>query len=560
MTVAPGAVLDVTLADADADVAIATWERHARAILNAVGWEVETTATRRYANGASVVITAPIDALYAATEVNEWAWEATAAELGSTAIPAVDRAAERLRRVIASERNPALLAMKDAAAGHDVAFLWDDDHISIGMGTGSLTWEARAVPDPSSVDWSSVYDIPVAVVTRSNGKTTTVRLLAAIARAAGKVVGFTSTDGIYVGGELVDAGDWSGPGGGRTVLRDRRVEVAVLETARGGILRRGLGVDRANAAMVTNVAADHLGEWGADDVGAIAEAKLVVRHALRAEGALVLNADDETLVAHASSIESPVTWCSLDSTHALVLRGASEGRMAYTVEDETFVRRAAGGIDAVLSVSDVPITMSGVARHNVYNALGVIALGAALGFTDAEIATGLRGFSGSAAANPGRGNFYQFGGVHVLVDFAHNPHGMDALVDTVRGMPAERRLVLIGQAGDRDDESIRAFVRSMWTLEPDRVLIKEMRKYLRGRDEGEVPELVEQELRACGAPAERLERVDTEWQGVRAALAWARPGDFLFLPIHADRDLVLKLMDRMTRANWVPGDPVPVHD
>lgn len=556
----PGAVLDVTLTTADADLTIATWERHARTILNAVGWEEEATATRRYANGASLVITAPIDTLYAATDVNEWAWEATAAELASKSIPSVDQAAEHLRRAIAKERNPALLAMKDAAARHDVALLWDDDHVSIGMGSGSLMWEARAVPDPDSIDWSSVHDVPVVLVTGSNGKTTTVRLLDAIVRGAGKVVGFTSTDGIYVDHELVDPGDWSGPGGGRTVLRDKRVEVGLLETARGGMLRRGLGVDRADAAMVTNIAADHLGEWGADDVGAIADAKLVVRRVLSSDGALVLNADDETLVAHASDVVPPATWVSLDPAHALLARGVTEGRSSYTVADGEFVRRTPKGVDAVVSVNEVPITMNGAARHNVYNALGAVALATALGFTKAEIAAGLRGFSGSAEENPGRGNFYEFGGLRVLVDFAHNPHGMDALVDMVRRMPAERRLVLIGQAGDRDNESIRAFVRSMWALEPDRVLIKEMRKYLRGRKEGEVPELIEHELRASGAHAEQLERVDTEWQGVRAALAWARAGDFLFLPIHADRELVIQLMERLKRADWVPGDQVPVRD
>jgi UDP-N-acetylmuramyl tripeptide synthase len=560
MTAVPAAVLDVTLTTADADHAIATWERYARAILHAVGWEEEATVTRRYANGASLVITAPLDALYAATEVNEWAWEATAAELDSASIPSVDLAAERLRRAIADERNPALLAMRDAAARLDVAFLWDDDHVSIGMGTGSLTWEARAVPEPDSVDWSSVHDVPVVLVTGSNGKTTTVRLLGAIAREAGKVAGLTSTDGIYIDHELVDAGDWSGPGGGRTVLRERRVEVGILETARGGILRRGLGVDRADAAMVTNVAADHLGEWGADDVGAIADAKLVVRRALSPEGILVLNADDETLVAHASQLDRPITWMSLDPMHILLARGLAEGLSTYTVDNEEFLRRTPKGTDAVLSVNDVPITMNGAARHNVYNALGAVALGTALGFTDAEIAAGLCSFSGSAEENPGRGNFYEFRGVRVLVDFAHNPHGMDALVDMVRRIPAERRLVLIGQAGDRDNESIRAFVRSMWALEPDRVLVKEMRKYLRGRQEGEVPDLIEQELRACGASTEQLERVDTEWQGVRAALAWARPGDFLFLPIHADRNLVLQLMERLKRVDWVPGSPVPVRD
>ena len=136
---------------------------------------------------------------------------------------------------------------------------WDDDRVSVGLGTGSLSWRTDEIPDPSTVDWSAVHDVPVLLVTGTNGKTTTVRLLGAIAAAASRVPGLTSTDRIEVGGDLVDAGDFSGPGGARTLLRDRRVEIAILETARGGMLRRGLAVDRADAALVTNIAADHLG-------------------------------------------------------------------------------------------------------------------------------------------------------------------------------------------------------------------------------------------------------------------------------------------------------------
>jgi UDP-N-acetylmuramyl tripeptide synthase len=400
----------------------------------------------------------------------------------------------------------------------------------------------------------------VALVTGSNGKTTTVRLLAAIARAAGRMPGFTSTDGIYVGDALVDAGDWSGPGGARAVLRDQRVEVALLETARGGILRRGLAVDRADVAIVTNAAADHLGEWGVQDVAAVADAKLVVRRALKDGRALVLNADDPVLVARSRDLDVPITWISLNDHHRLVTTATGEGRTAYTVQDDVFGRRTGDGFEALISINTVPITIDGAAQHNVYNVLGAIALASALQFSDEDIAMGLQEFSGSAGDNPGRGNFYDFGGARVLVDFAHNPHGMDALVDMVARIPAQRRMVLIGQAGDRDDESIRAFARSMWKMDPDLVVIKEMRKYQRGRPEGQVAAMIEEELRACGATSDQLERADTEWQGVRRLLDLLRPGDFLFLPIHADRDLVLELMNRLERTGWAPGDPVPVRD
>ena len=143
-----------------------------------------------------------------------------------------------------------------------MTFLWDDDDVSLGMGTGSQTWPARDLPDPSDIDWSSFHDIPVAVVTGTNGKTTTIRLLCAMAQAWGKTYGNTSTDRVRVNEDVLDTGDYSGPGGARTALRDQRVEIALLETARGGLLRRGAGIQNARVAAVLNVAEDHMGQYG----------------------------------------------------------------------------------------------------------------------------------------------------------------------------------------------------------------------------------------------------------------------------------------------------------
>ena len=156
------------------------------------------------------------------------------------------------------------MALREAARARDVTFLAGEELVSVGAGGGALVWPAGALPDPAAVDWSRVHDVPVALVTGSNGKTTVVRLLAAILAGHGLTVGITSTDGVSVGGVRLAEGDYSGPSGARLLLRRPEVEAAVLETARGGLLRRGLGVDRAAVAVVTNVADDHLGEFGID--------------------------------------------------------------------------------------------------------------------------------------------------------------------------------------------------------------------------------------------------------------------------------------------------------
>ncbi|MEO0997244.1 MAG: Mur ligase family protein, partial [Pseudomonadota bacterium] len=233
-----GAIADLALGDAeDPETVAATWLPIARDTLDAVGWSDEAATTRRLEGGLSLAISAPIDALYAATEVIEWTCARLAEACGGEPAEAADAAVERLTGEIAAERNPRLLALQMAAAAQCVAFLSDDDEASVGLGTGSSTWPVNELPD--SVDWDAVRDIPVGIVTGTNGKTTTVRLIAQMIRAAGLNAGMSSTDWIGVNGDIIERGDWSGPGGARAILRRPEVDIAVLETARGGLLRRG---------------------------------------------------------------------------------------------------------------------------------------------------------------------------------------------------------------------------------------------------------------------------------------------------------------------------------
>ena len=180
-----------------------------------------------------------------------------------------------------------------------------------------------------------------------------------------------------------------------------------------------------------------------------------------------------------------------------------------------------------------------------------------LGVTAESMAGALRHFGATAGDNPGRANVYRLGGVTVVIDYAHNPHGMAALAEMSRAMPAGRRLVLLGQAGDRTDSAIRDLARAAWRLEPDRVVIKEMDRYLRGRRAGEVPALLADEFRRLGLGEADITLAGGELDGARSALAWARPGDFLLLAVHQDRPLVQALLDTLRATEWQPGSPVP---
>lgn len=577
----PGAHLDVVLHGLDPGPAIARWREEARRLLEAVGWSGATLATREHAQGASLAFTAPIDALYSATEVNEAAWHAVVAALGGDewlgverghghgdtledldadgddGAPTFEATVERLRARIAGESNPKLIALAREAEARGVILLCDDRRVSLGLGVRSRSWPVAKLPAPANVRWKELGGVPVALVTGTNGKTTTVRLLGAMARAAGRIAGVTSTDRVTVGEEVVADGDFSGPNGARSVLRDRRVEMAFLELARGGLLRRGLAVPHADVAVVTNVANDHLGEFGIFDLPALADAKLVVAKAIGPAGRVVLNADDPLLLARGLSGTPTVVWFTLDAAHPDVARHVSHGGEACILDGDALTLIRGGERSVVARASEVPIAFGGTARYNIANVLAAIGAAAHLELPLDAMRLGLKRFDNSPAENPGRANRWDLGGVAVIVDYAHNPHGLAAVALVAAGIPAKRRGLVIGQAGDRDDEAIREFARTAWSTTPNRVFIKEMESYLRGRDRGVVPALIEAELRRVGATPESLETHGSEMEAVRAALAWARSGDVLLLTTHAERDAVIALLERLAQRGWTPGHDFP---
>ena len=553
----PGALVEVAVGATDAPMVVEAWQVQARRLLDAVGWSGEATLARVVSGGVSMAISAPVDALYAAVDLNELAWLSAAAELNGHSLSPLEQAeaTRRLLDAIGAERNPALLSLADAAEAHGVAFMPGDDLVTVGQGAGSMTWPQDDLPDAGDVDWTRVHDVPVALVTGTDGKTTTTRLVAAIAAAAGHVPGLSTTDGVRVAGERVATGDFAGPEGARMVLRDPRVTLAVLETARGGLARRGVAVRQVAAAVITNIAADHLGQFGLHTLDDLAEVKFVVSRVIRATGRLVLNADDPELRTHAAGAGRTVTWFTLGEESTFVAGQVAGGGDGCWLRADGMLMWQQGthGIE-VLHVADLPIALGGAARYNVANALGAIGAAAALGLPVMAMTQGLAEFRGTAEDNPGRANLMQLGGVDVLVDYAHNPHGLAALVEVVGRMPAARKLILLGQAGDRDDESIRELVRVAWQIRPDRVVVKELHKQLRGRAPGEVPAVIVDELKRLGADETMIDVAPSEVVAVRQALAWAREGDLLVILAHSERGDVLAYLADLDARGWRPGE------
>jgi cyanophycin synthetase len=541
----PAAIIDVAI-EGPPEPVIRAWESAAMKWLDAVGYPDEKTCYRVFDGGASLLISAPIDVLYSMCELNEVAWASAVHACGEGETPDYDEEFPRLNRLFDEERNPALLALQKAAHDHEAPFLWDDDEVSVGYGEGAQVWTSDSLPSPEDIDWRAIHSIPVVLVTGTNGKSTTVRMTASIMASAGYRAGLTSTDYIRVGDRVIDTGDYSGTGGARMLMRQGDVEMAVLEVARGGLLRRGLGIERANAVLVTNVAADHLGEYGINTVAELIPAKFIVRRALQGNDPLVLNADDEGVVAYAANLDNTIAWYSLYADNSVMQGALSEGATACYLKDGwlwTASGREAGVSERkVVAVENIPAAIGGVVRYNISNALAAMSLAIALGINDASIRSGFAAFRGDETDNPGRGNWFEHEGVRILVDFAHNEHGMSALADTVILMEAERVVLLMGQAGDRLDKDIGDLTRAACSMKPDQLLICDLPGYERGREAFAVPRVIREAALQAGIPADSIGLFPGPKDATRQALEQARPGDLLVLLALAQRQEALALV------------------
>ncbi len=371
--------------------------------------------------------------------------------------------------------------------------------------------------------------IPLAAVTGTNGKTTTSRMIAHILKMSGKRVGLTTTDGIYIDGERILKGDMTGPWSARVVLTDPTVEAAVLETARGGILREGLGWDRCDVGCVVNVTADHLGLGGIDTVEDLAFVKRLIVEVVRENGSSVLNADDKLVAAMAEHAEGRIMYFSRSSTNDLVRKHVKAGGRAAVIEQ--------GVHGEMLTIYDgdrhipvtwthlIPATLEGKAKFNVENALAAAAVAYSMGISLEHIRQGLRTFTTSFFQAPGRCNVFDEHPFRVIVDYGHNPAAMTKMVELVQSLRHQRAIGVMMAPGDRKDEAIREIGRI--ASKSFDVFIAKEDSNRRGRPPGEVARLLREGAVEGGLAAEKCHELLTEREAIDFALGLAKPGDLV---------------------------------
>lgn len=378
--------------------------------------------------------------------------------------------------------------------------------------------------------------VPVLAVTGTNGKSTTCRMLARILRQSGLHVGLTTTSGVEVDGALVIRADASGPRSARMVLQDPSVEAAVLEMARGGLLREGLGFDRCDIGCVLNIAEDHLGLKGIDTVEDLAWVKAVVVEAVGRRGTSVLNFDDPLVARMARRAGGRIAWFSARGGAGMpeaLHRHVEAGGLAVVLESGPgggeIVLHDDGRRLPLMHAAEIPATLEGVARFNTLNALAAVAMAYAQGITLPVIRQALLGFATTFEQCPGRLNIHDGHGFRVILDYAHNPAGLGALREVVLAMrPRFRRsIAVVNTPGDRRDEDVRELGR-VAAASFDELVLREQPD-LRGRAPGEVMRLLQEGAVSAGFPAERIHQIAEELASVEAALRMARPGDLLII-------------------------------
>ncbi len=366
--------------------------------------------------------------------------------------------------------------------------------------------------------------IPIIAITGTNGKTTTTRLISHIVKNNGYRVGYTTSDGIYVHNSMLSKGDTTGPVSAEFILKDPTVEFAVLETARGGILRSGLGFGKCDVAVVTNIQEDHMGLSDINTLKDMANVKGVVAKSVKRDGYVVLNADNEHCVGIAKDVDCKIAYFSLNENNPVIREHCKKGGIAAIYENGYITIKKGEWKFRVDKASNIPLTFGGKVSFMICNVLAATLATYTYGFTIEDIKTNLETFIPSAAQTPGRMNIFNFKDYKVLIDFAHNPDGFRGIKEFLSSIDSTHKIGIITGTGDRRDEDIRELGRLSADMF-DHIIIRQD-KFLRGREAQEIVDLLLEGIRERN-PNQSHEYVPKEIEALKHALSLAKPGSYV---------------------------------
>ncbi len=545
-----GAVIDIELKENNENIAKLFVEELTKllSVLPIKDYEVKSLV---FSNGINIALRYPYDLLMVACEILDWVW-ADITDLIDLDQPIdLEHSRRKFAKLIRENQQILLRKIYIKALEKKVNFFVHNDTLVVGSGIKQFKTKLSKILKVSDIPWKKVADIPMVLITGTNGKTTTTRLTEFICRRSGLKSGYCSTDWVMINGKLVTEGDLSGPSGHQYVLASSKVDVAILEVARGGMIKRGLLPNYAVAATVTNIAYDHIGQNGIESLSDLAEAKGLVYDGLREDGTAIINLDDEHIRALPIRLRKSYLSTKL-----------SEAEISAYLTPENFVVFL-DGCDIVLKTTDkryvlnqidkIPLTVQGLAKYNYENVLHAVSLCFCLGVEPKKIGRALAKFGADAKSNFGRWNYYKsekHG--HLIVDIAHNPAGLVSVLELAKAFRELNGIngklgLMYGNTADRR-ETLPEIAKIIIDKQVDQVIIKEFQESLRGSELGEMPELFKNELIKQGYPEKKIKVIPNELEATQYILKKAKPDDLYILCSHELISGVSKLLKETIKA------------
>ena len=544
-----GTVLDIPLTD-DREKLTKLFYDEVNRILPALGWTDIKAKHIFFSNGVRFAISAPVDITMPACDVIDFIWLSVIEYVENGSFKTIQEAKDILLPTINEDKNLTYRKLYDISKSKGFNAFREGDKAFVGSGTGCYDFDLNK-SKLDDIPWDDVYDIPAVIVTGTNGKTTTVRLTDYICRVAGKLTGYTSTDWVKVNDETIDEGDYSGPTGHQFVLTNKTVEVALLESARGGLLKRGLIETFVDAAAVTNVSADHLGEDGIETVAELAEAKSIVFRTMGDKSHAIVNIDCSYMKDRFDSLKCSTIVVTQNPTNHDMKHYIANSDYICMVENDKFVwldNKNNTRID-VVNIKDAPLTIKGFAKHNIENALVAISLAFKLGVDFDTISKALKSFTNDPKINRGRANIFEWGNKVAVLDYAHNEAAMDALLSMMKAYDKGGKThLLIGTTGDRKN-LISDINDVIIKHDVDHIVLKETEMYLRGAEPLELPLTIQKDLVDKGFDANNISIEHGELVAVKKILSKLNDNDVAILCCQAEVESIVDFLEEYSSHN-----------